>query len=524
MATARLEISAPREVGAQKSDRGLTQKAYLNALSTLLDYGAKVAVLSVVTPLLLAGLGSSLFGLWQMLSRLVTYMQAADGRPTQALKWVIANRQAAGDDDEKRGHVGSALGVWLIFLPFMTIAGALLVWLAPTVTKVPPQMYRSVRFTVALLVINFLLTNLVALPEAVLRGMNLGYKRMGLQAALSFVGGALMVGALSTGAGLVGLAAAQIILAALTGVLFWIVVKKYVPWFGIARPRFAEVRSFLKLSVWWFAWTLISKLLTGSDIVILGIIASTSEVTTYTLTSYAALTLINIIAMLVGAATPGLGGVIGAGEYEKAAALRGEMMRVSWLVVTATGATILLCNRSFTTLWVGRQHYAGVWANLLIVVAMVQLVFIRNDSFVIDLTLQLREKVMVGAVSSTLSIILSALLIPLLGIAGLCLGLIAGRLILTVAYPRIVNAQLCRPRTLALGPLARPAATMILLFAISAYLGERILTSSWLFWLALASAGFCLALCSALFIGFGADSRRPLIKRLLLIRTLRPAR
>jgi hypothetical protein len=98
----------------------------------------------------------------------------------------------------------------------------------------------TVRVACALLVANFLLTNLVALPEAVLRGMNLGYKRMGLQAGLSIVGGSLSIGALYVGAGLVGVAGAQVMLAALTGVLFLLVVKKYVPWFGVARPSLAR--------------------------------------------------------------------------------------------------------------------------------------------------------------------------------------------------------------------------------------------------------------------------------------------
>lgn len=57
-------------------------------------------------------------------------------------------------------------------------------WAAPLVTKVPAELHATVRFSCALLVINFLLTNLMALPESVLRGMNLGYKRMGLQAGM----------------------------------------------------------------------------------------------------------------------------------------------------------------------------------------------------------------------------------------------------------------------------------------------------------------------------------------------------
>lgn len=526
MATARLDLQTATDAAEQprKPARGLTQKAYLNAFSTLLDYGAKVVVISIVTPLLLTALGRSMFGVWQMLSKLVTYMSAADGRPTQALKWVIAHDQAIEDDELKRRHVGSALGVWLIFLPVITVVGLVLVWVAPIVTKVPEGMYWIIRLTFGLLVLEFLVTNLAALPESVLRGMNLGYKRMGLQASLSVVWGVLMVVAVYAGTGLVGLAGAQVALGVLTGALYWFVVKKYVPWFGVARPRWAEVRSFLKLSVWWFAWSSINRLLMASDILVLGVVASTTAVTTYTLTSYSALMLLQLTSMLLGAATPGLGGVVGQKQFEKAAKLRGEMMRMSWLMLTATGAAILLVNRSFINLWVGPEHYAGFWANFLIVVVMVQFMFIRNDAFIIDLTLQLREKVVVGAVAAVLSIGLSVLLIPSWGITGLCLGMIAGRLVLTISYPLIVSRQLERPRRLPLREMARPGLVMAAVFAASGYVGQLLVIDNWAVWVVCAGAGFALALGVALFTGLGAEARGPLVKRLMMIRTLRGAR
>ena len=70
--------------------------------ASLLDAVVKGGVLAVVTPMVVNGLGSSLFGVWQILGRLITYVHAADGRPTQALKWVIANQQVVDDDEAKR--------------------------------------------------------------------------------------------------------------------------------------------------------------------------------------------------------------------------------------------------------------------------------------------------------------------------------------------------------------------------------------------------------------------------------------
>lgn len=324
MSTVELNVAGETpEVSRTKSRvKGLTHKAYLNAFASLLDAVVKGGVLAVVTPLVVSGLGSSLFGVWQILGRLITYMHAADGRPTQALKWVIANRQVVDDDELKRRHVGSAIVVWLLFLPVLIGISSLLVWISPYMTKVPAEMYTTVRLTAGLLVANFLLIQLVSLPESVLRGMNLGYKRMGWQAALNVVGGVLTVGALYLSTGLVGLAVGQVILAALTGVLFLVVVKRSVPWFGIARPVVREIRAFLKLSVWWFAWATVSKFLMASDILILGMVASPSDVATYTLTSFAGMTLLSLVTIALGAVTPGLGGLIGQKKYEHATAVR----------------------------------------------------------------------------------------------------------------------------------------------------------------------------------------------------------
>ena len=524
MATSSLELSQTSEVRAaartEKPQKALTHKAYLNGFASLLDTVVKGGVMAVVTPMILSGLGSSMFGVWQILGRLITYMHAADGRPTQALKWVIAHGAEVDDDETKRRHVGSAMGVWLLFLPLLAVISSALIWVSPYITKVEPELYTTIRFTCALLVVNFLLIQLISLPEAVLRGMNLGYKRLGLQASLNIVGGALTVGALYLGSGLIGLAAAQAILSIVTGVFFLIVVKKYVRWFGVSRPKFADVRSFLKLSIWWFAWTTIHKFLIGSDILVLGMVASGTMVATYTLTGFAGLTLLSVVTIVLGAVAPGLGGVIGRKQFDRLAALRLEMVGASWLLLAAIGSTILLLNRSFINLWVGPAHYAGTWTNLLIVLMIVQLVFIRNDAYIIDLMLEMREKVVMGFIAAVISIGLSILLIPRMGIAGMCLGMITGRLALTVSYPFIINRYLGRTWRPKLAGAVRPGVIMALMFSGSAYLGQRLLVDNWAIWFICSALSFGVALGLALVTGLKAELRGLMIARFMMLRSL----
>jgi hypothetical protein len=65
------------------SDQGLTKKAYLNALTVVLDYGASLIVGFLITPIMVAGLGNYLFGMWQVLNRLIGYITPAPASPSR---------------------------------------------------------------------------------------------------------------------------------------------------------------------------------------------------------------------------------------------------------------------------------------------------------------------------------------------------------------------------------------------------------------------------------------------------------
>src|SRR3989440_757887 len=200
--------------------------------------------------MVLTGLGRALFGVWEMLNRLVTYMSAADGRPTEALRLLGSSRQAVEDDALQRRAVGAALLVWVLFLPLIAGVGAILIWLAPTITQVAPELHGPVRAVTALLLVSFFLTLVAGVPESVLRGMNLGYRRMGLQASLNVLGGLLTVVAVRAGLGLAGLGGAQVGVATVTGVLFWVLAQRYVRWVGVARPGRADLVPLLSMGAW----------------------------------------------------------------------------------------------------------------------------------------------------------------------------------------------------------------------------------------------------------------------------------
>jgi O-antigen/teichoic acid export membrane protein len=508
-----------------RSDQGLTKKASLNAFASGLDYGARLVVGFFVTPFLVTGLGNSLFGTWQVLLRLTMSISPASGRATQALKWILASEKTSSDYDAKRRYVGSAIVVWALFLPIMVVLGVVVVWFLPSWIKTPPGYIALVRIAAAVLVANLVVYSLASLPQSVLEGENLGYKRMGLSAILVLVGGGFTCLAVFLKTGIVGVAAASLATTIMTGAFFFLVVRSYAPWFGVARPNYDAVRKFFGLSGWFLSWHLIMNLMTAGDVVLLGMLKSVESVTTYSLIKYAPETLITFVEIMVFGIGPGLGGIIGSGDLQKAARVRGEAMQLTWLVVTTIGATLLFWNRAFVSRWVGTEYHVGPLITLLIMVVIFQFVLIRNDAHFIDLTLRLRNKVLLGGLSVTISLFAAALLVGYfnLGIAGLCLGLIAGRLILSLGYPVLIGRFFGVPLSSQLRGVLRPGLVAILLLGSATWLRGLAAGSAWIirpswFFLALYMGTTLAALSPvAFYCGLSGDQRRQIMGRVLVL-------
>ncbi|HSJ87660.1 MAG TPA: hypothetical protein VK909_10660 [Anaerolineales bacterium] len=503
------------------SDDNLTKKASMNVLAATLDYGVRLITGFIATPFLVSGLGDVLYGVWRTLGNLTGYISAASGRPSQALKFTIASLQTSSDYEEKRRNVASALIVWILFLPILSVLGGVVVWFAPIWVKdLPPRLYGIVRAAAGLLVVDMIATTLTVLPQSILEGENLGYKRMGMSAVLVVVGAGSAILALQLNTGLVGVAVAELSTTLLTGLFFLWVLRTYIPWVGVARPSREMVRRFFGLSGWFLVWRLVTQLMTASDLIILGMFASAPLVTVYSLTKYAPETLINIVAIVAFGSSPGLGGIIGSGDLKKAARIRGEIMLLTWLITVIVGSTILLWNRSFIRLWVGPERYAGSLQNLLILLMIAQFVLIRNDANIIDLTLDLTHKVLLGLFSAIVSVLTAVLLVGTFkaGILGLIVGLVTGRSILSVAYPLLIGRSFQVSLISQFKAALRPILITLLFFSLAteleSLLSRNSFQASWIGLIFGAAITGMVVSVMAFFLGLSRDQQIRIFQRI----------
>jgi O-antigen/teichoic acid export membrane protein len=513
---ARTEGALGRVISRVMSDKSLTKKASLNAAASTGEQVARIIAGLLISPFLLHMLGDDLFGVWQFLQRLIGHASPASGRPGEALKWTIAHEQRSSDYDFKRRQVGNALAVSILFLPILALVGGVLAWLAPIWLGAPVDQYHMIRLAAGILVIDAMLFSLFYLPQSVLHGENLGYKRLGLTVVLVFVSKGLLALAVYVGWGVPGLAVADLTGTVLWGFAYVYIARSRVGWFGIARPKLAEIRGFLGLSWWFLLWNLVVTVMLASDVVVLGIAGSPQLVTTYTLTRFVPQAIIVAVATIIFAIMPGLGGLVGVGDLPRAIKIRDETMSLVWLFTVATGASILLWEKSFLRLWVGERYYPGAATMLMIVLLVLQFSLIRTDTNIIDLTLDLRHKTELGAFSAALSVALGWLFLGPFnwGIVGLVTGFIIGRSIQSVGYPLMIGRMLGIPLERQLRGVVRPAIATTTVFAVATVLGTVLHANTWV---ALVLAGGVSATGVVVFVyyaGLSANMRRTVLRRL----------
>ena len=529
MITSKISLGK-KSISSLFSDENLTKKASLNTLALGLDYAARLLVGLIITPLMVTGLGTFFYGVWQVLNRLVWYLSPASRSSTQVLKWSLANQKASSDGDQKRRLVGSALVVGVLFFPLVVMGGGVIIWFAPIWVKAQAEFFWPIRLTAGFLMVNLMAMACEHLPRAVAQGENIGYKRLGMSAFLILVGGGVTWIVLYFDLGIVGVAIAAVVSTLLTG-LFWLwVAQKFTPWFGIARPSLEKVGNILRLSWWFLGWELVMSVMTVSDVVLLGMLNSVESVTQYTLSKYVPETLISIAAIIVTGIAPGLGSIIGSGELRRAANVRNEVMALTWLMVTVAGSTMLLWNRAFISLRVGVEHYVGSTPALLIAIVVTQFILIQNDSYIIDLTLHLRRKVQIGALSVVLSLLFAGLLVGYfrLGVAGLCLGLIAGRSILSIGYPVLIGRFLQVPFQSQIRATLRPALVTALFFSLALgldfllYLNNLIFSIGWIglfLWVGMTAL---IVFALAFWLGLSSNQRKLIFLRISVMLSLSP--
>jgi O-antigen/teichoic acid export membrane protein len=438
------KIRSKIEIKENETEQTLIKGVKLNAVTGYLNFIANAILTFFISPILVSYVGVHNFGLWKTIAKFLDFTTIADGRATQALKWIIARKEKNGSNLERQQAIGSAFKIWLYFLPFLIILIFSLVYILPNIIQgLQRSEYDLIRIVGVILGVNIILNPLFGIPDAILVGTNKGYKSVGFQTVALITTNILMVVFTSLGYGIIGIAFVVLFSTFFNGIIIFLLCKRNTPWFGIKSPSKLQVREFFGFSAWVLVWSFIMRLLLASEIIILSLIYGPEKITQYTFTIYIVQLGIAISLITGSAIMPGLGGLIGMQDKDRAISIIRNTREIILLIAILFGAVILLLNPSFVTLWVGNEFYLGNNVNLFIVLLMIQLIIIRNEGQIQDLSLKIKRKVVLGLLSSFGSLFLGILCFKIFSsIESVFCGLFIGRLVLSFSFPHMVNDML----------------------------------------------------------------------------------
>jgi O-antigen/teichoic acid export membrane protein len=456
------------------------QRAFLNSITSVIDQISKQITGFLVSPFIVNGLGNKFYGIYQILIDLTSYAQMADIRITQVLKWTVAQKRDIASERELQEEVTTAFLITLIILPFIIVFGAGISWFAPTIANVSEEYFTLIRLVTSLMIFSLIIYKVMDVFESLLRGMNLGFKGMGIRSLFIIFSGVLKVIAIKLNYGLIGLAGVQILTAFLLLFIFYFLVKRNIPWFKITRTNTAKLIEYTKLSGWFMLSTILNLALLNSDKIILGYLVGPEIVTLYVLTFFTSSAMRGIVDSFISGVVPGIGSFFGKKEFEKIVTAQKIISSIIWITGFSIGVSIMLFNESFLNLWVGTSRYAGNLENLLIIFIAIQHSFFSSSSAFINVTLDLRFKVLLIALASITTIGLSFLLVPTYQILGTVISILFGRSILVVGYILILNSKMNIKTELKDLINLRPSITTLVVLVVAMNISPMLKIESWI--------------------------------------------
>jgi O-antigen/teichoic acid export membrane protein len=394
----------------------------------------------VVNPIVLGAVGSVAFGVWKTAQQAVGFLSLADGRATQALKWVIASRDARRDGDALRRDVGATLVVWVLWLPVACAAVVVLVRVAlpQLVGGADPGLTLAVG---AVLAAGVVAGGVLGIPDAVLRGSNLVHLSAYSSTAVGIGVAAASVVAVRVTGSIVALAVTTVAGAVVLAVVTWAVAARRVPWWGAGRPRAGEVGRLSRFSGWLLAWATVDRVLLSAELLLLGAVLGPAVAASFAITSYVTVFAVGAGMLTTGAMMPSLGGLLARDDGE-AARLVALAKSLNAAIIVIAGGAIVLLNETFVSLWVGAEHYLGDEVNVLMVVAMAQTMLLRTDAQILDVSLQVARMVTLVGTCVVLSVVVAWLVLrETQSPVAMYVALVAARLPASVLAPRLAREQ-----------------------------------------------------------------------------------
>jgi Na+-driven multidrug efflux pump len=348
------------------------------AALTFVGYSANTAILTVqaflLIPLYLRYVGVGLYGAWVATGGLLVWLQVLDlGFPNLLIQRVGA-AYGRGDAGEAKDYFHSGTVVIVMAAAVLAAVGVGLSPLLPS--------WMHVRGDDAVLLREAFLVGLAGSMLALISNAFVGLGRALQETGVlvsglvvgSTLGFAVTLALLLAGLGLwaipLGILARSTVVFA-TGIVFAVGALRRLGRERHGRVRVSLVREYLTVAPPSGFGTVAYGAMGQGETTLIALVAGTDAGLVYSLTRRVADAANGVVDTIGFGSYGGFAHLVGSGEHHRVRAVVRELSSLRLSLSLLAGAVVLAANRSFISLWVGKEYFGGDLLNLLVVVQLV---------------------------------------------------------------------------------------------------------------------------------------------------------
>lgn len=328
-----------------------------------INWGGHIAAMVVMfflSPYVVGKLNAVDYGIWSLLTVLVGYMGIADLGVRASVGRHVALYLGKNDRQGVDETIRAGFAIFTLTGGLILLAGILLGWLFPLFFQgISPEHHSTVRLLLPLLAINIWLAAVAAIYSSVLTAHDRFDIARGIDIVVLFVRTISTVYALHAGWGLWGMAVAMIlgdlsamILNRLCSGMIYRGLRSYP--FLYSRNRMNELFGYGFYS---FIINISHKLIGQSDLIIVGLILSVSDVREYSIGAMLVYYTSPFIGMICGTFFPSVQKRVSGGDMTEVKTLFYQQLRISFSVGILAYIGLAFYSETFIKLWMFQEGF-----------------------------------------------------------------------------------------------------------------------------------------------------------------------
>lgn len=417
----------------------LLKKSLLTSLTKAINIILNFIVQLIITPIILAGLGQQLFGVYTLINRIQGYLSLADLRPSAILRFKLASLQTSMDSDLKKRLVGTTLILSLLSLPVMIVLGYLFSIYFHQIFIIDEIYIEIASITILIFSIFISFKSVLAIPESIVRGNNLEYKLFFIDPIRMILYSILVYFLIEWGYSLLGVVYAIIIAGIFDYLLKFIMQLRLLPGYFPKLPDIKMFKSLFKSSSLYLGSSFNQQLYISYEIVLIGYLYGMKEVTIYSLTKAILYRVAESISTITSGITSSIGNLISSKSFEELIKIRLLLFRINMIISFIFISYFLIFNSSFVSLWVGKENFIGINSNIVFCITAIFIIFTFSDEIFINSFELFSKKMRIFSETLVIGVLISFILSFNFSLLGIAIGFLFSKLYQFIRYQFVLN-------------------------------------------------------------------------------------